>query len=224
MSAPASMTLLHCNECGQETKHELVSRAESKRTYSENRYDVDVVVTWKTLQCRGCDEVTLHRQQWCSENDPMDGPDPGTFFPPRVSRRKPAWVDRLDVPAEYVGLLNEVYAALHADSRRLATMGARALIDAIILRNVGDQRTFQEGLDALVREGLASKRNRDIIDAALGMGHAAAHRGHNPSAGDVTVVIDIVENVIHNELLAEPAIALKAATPQRSRAKKNEQQ
>ncbi|NMM07405.1 MAG: DUF4145 domain-containing protein [Polaromonas sp.] len=170
------------------------------------------------LECRGCEDVSLCRTEWCSEDHPMDGRNPGTYFPPRVSRRKPAWVDRLDVPSEYAGLLDEIYVALHADSRRLAMMGARALIDAVITRSVGDQGDFGKGLKKLVEKGLISERNKEIIDAAVDAGHASAHRGHCPSANDINVVIDIVENLIHNELLAEPAQALKSTTPQRERA------
>ncbi|NMM11923.1 MAG: DUF4145 domain-containing protein [Rhodoferax sp.] len=142
-------------------------------------------------------------------------PNPATYFPPRVSRRKPAWIDRFEVPSEYVEILDEVYAALHADSRRLAMMGARALIDAVIRRSVGEQDNFAKGLNELGSKDLISDRDREIIAAAIDAGHASAHRGHKPSSDDVNVVIDIVERMIHAEILAEQAQALKKSTPPR---------
>lgn len=157
----------------------------------------------------------MQRTDWCSEDDPQDGPGPATCFPPRISRRKPAWIDRHDVADEYVELLDEVYVALHADSARLAMMGARALIDVVIRRSVGDQDNFGKGLDALADKELVSNRDREIIKAAIDAGHASAHRGHKPSSNDVNVVIDIVERMIHAEILAEQAEALKKTTPQR---------
>lgn len=221
MSEQKKLVRAHCNKCGQETKHDVA--IERTHRYSEmvdpyHGFEVSWSKTYSMLECMGCEEVSLRRTEWCSENDPMDGPDPGVYFPPRVSRRKPAWVDRLDVPDEYAGLLDEIYVALHADSRRLAMMGARALIDAAIRRSVGDQGNFRGGLTTLVEKQLISERNRAIIEAAVDVGHASAHRGHKPSAEDVNVVIDIVENLIHNELLAEPAQALRSTTPQRERA------
>jgi hypothetical protein len=207
----------HCNECGRETKHDIVTRVDRRRTYDEDRYSVDVGSIWKVLQCRGCGEVALHRLDWCSEDDRTEGPGPGTYFPPRVSRRKPAWVDRFDVPYDYKGLLDEVYAALHADSRRLAMMGTRALIDAVIRRTVGDVGGFDKGLDALAAKYVIGERDRAIIEAAVDAGHASAHRGHRPDSDDVNVVIDIVERLIHAEILAEQAQALRAATPPRKR-------
>lgn len=145
----------------------------------------------------------------------MDGPRQATYFPPRVSRRKPAWASHYDLPSEYLSLLEETYTALHADSRRLAMMGARALIDAVIRRNAGDQQNFNQGLNALAEKYLISKEDRGIIEAAIEAGHASAHRGHKPTDEDVNVVIDIVERLIHAEILAEQARKLKMSTPPR---------
>lgn len=210
----------HCNKCRHETKHEIAMDRTIRGSEVFDPYQ-GIEVSWSTtysmLECRGCEEVSLRRTEWCSENDPMDGPDPGTFYPPGVSRRKPVWLDRLEVPAEYAGLLNEIYVALHADSRRLAMMGTRALIDAVIRRSVGDQDDFGKGLKRLVEKGFISERNREIIGAAVDAGHASAHRGHRPNSEDINVVIDIVENLIHNELLAEQVQVLKTTTPPRIR-------
>lgn len=219
MTATSKTVLVHCNECGHETNHDLISQVQRQRSFDEGQYSVEFVSRWRTLQCRGCEEVSLHRLDWCSEDDPMDGPGPGTFFPPRVSRRKPQWADRFEVPDEYTGLLDEVYVALHADSRRLAVMGARALFDAFIRRNVGEQANFAVGLKALEQKNLITQHNREVIEAALDVGHASAHRGHKPSNNSVNIVIDIVEHLIQNELLADDAKSLRSTTPKRNRAK-----
>jgi hypothetical protein len=215
MNATPKVIWSHCNECGQQTKHDVVHKAHHKRTLDDGLHSVDVGSTWSVIQCRGCEEVAMQRVDWCSEDDPQEGPGPATFFPPRISRRKPAWIDRHDVDDEYVELLDEVYVALHADSGRLAMMGARALIDTVIRRSVGDQDNFGKGLNALVEKDLVSERDLEIVKAAIDAGHASAHRGHKPSSNDVNVVIDIVERMIHAEILAEQAKALKNTTPQR---------
>ena len=204
----------HCNVCGHDTLHKVVKLVRKSRDFDDERYTITVGSNWRILQCSGCQEVAMSRTDWCSEDDPQD-PSIPTFFPPRISRRKPAWVDRLEVPTEYIGILDEVYAALHADSRRLAMMGARALIDTVIRRTVGDQDNFARGLDELSAKYLISERDRGIIEAAIDAGHASAHRGHKPTSDDVNVVIDIVERMIHAEILAAQAQALKKTTPQR---------
>ncbi|MBX7244990.1 MAG: DUF4145 domain-containing protein [Candidatus Sumerlaeaceae bacterium] len=205
----------HCNECNQETKHDSVHQANRQRSFAIDGCYVDVGSVWDVLQCRGCGEIALRRIDWCSEDDPRDGPGPTTYFPPRVSRRKPAWASRYDLPWEYLSLLEETYTALHSDSRRLAMMGARALIDAVIRRNAGEQPNFAQGLNALSEKYLISEQDRGIIEAAIEAGSASAHRGHDPSPEDVNVVIDIVERLIHTEILAKQALKLKESTPPR---------
>lgn len=218
MSTQPKIVQAHCNKCGQETKHEVVMERKHNASEMVDPYQ-SIEVSWSTtysmLECRGCEEVSLRRTEWFSEDDPMDGPNPSTYFPPRVSRRKPAWVDRLAMPDEYVELLDEIYLALHADSRRLAAMGARALIDAYITRCVGDQGDFAKELKKLVEENHIREAQREIVAAAVDAGNASAHRGHCPSVNDISAVIDIVENLIHNELLAEQAQTLRANTPPR---------
>jgi hypothetical protein len=207
----------HCNECGQETKHEIVNEASRRRTFDGDQYPAEIGSNWTIVQCGGCEEVSMRRVDWCSEDD-WQGPNPPTFFPARVSRRKPVWLAREHAQSTYVGLLNEVYAALHADSRRLAMMGARAIIDVVITRTVGDKGNFQKGLDELEQRDLIGKRDRVIIEAAIEAGSAAMHRGHQPTADDVNVVMDIVERMIQAELLEAKAKQLAGTTPPRGQA------
>ena len=217
-AAKAKTTWSHCNECGQETKHDIVHRASRRRTFDDDRYSVDVGSDWTIVQCGGCEEVSMRRVDWCSDDDRQEGPNPPTFFPARVSRRKPVWLTREHAPSTYVGMLDEVYAALHADSRRLAMMGARAIIDLVITRTVGDQGNFSKGLDELKKNDFIGMRDRTIIEAAIDAGSAAMHRGHQPTADDVNVVIDIVERMIQAEILEAKAKELAATTPPRKRA------
>jgi hypothetical protein len=70
----------------------------------------------------------------------------------------------------------------------------------------------------LKNKDFVSKRDRDIIEAAVDAGSAAMHRGHQPTADDVNVVIDIVERMIQAEILEAKANELAATTPPRKRA------
>lgn len=214
---PDAAILSHCNECGQETRHDQILHLERKRT-DENRSDgpYEIGTLWNVFQCRGCEEVTLYRSRWYS-NGMNERDDEGMYFPPRVSRHKPDWVRRLDLPEEYRDLLDETYLALHAGCRRLAMMGARALIDAFLTKNVGDRGTFKQGLAALVEEQFLVEQQREILETAVEVGNASAHRGHHPNSGTVDTVMDIVENLIHNECLRALKDDLASQIPARKR-------
>ncbi|EIK94013.1 hypothetical protein PMM47T1_24004 [Pseudomonas sp. M47T1] len=162
------------------------------------------------LQCLGCETVVLRVDHWHSEYDMGDQSE---FYPPRASRRPPLWM--WQIPDGWRVLLAEIYTALQADSKRLAMMGARALLDVYMNDNVGDLRTFDLKLSALVEKGRITDSDKAVLVAALEAGHAATHRGHLPSDADIAHAMDIVENLLQRHLLQFSAEALAKATPPR---------
>jgi hypothetical protein len=125
------------------------------------------------------------------------------------------------VESELYELHEEVYSALHANNRRLATMGARALLDMAMTDKVKDVGQFNQKLDALEKEASISKKQREFLEAALDAGNAASHRGHCPTAKQLDQVMDIVENVIQQiYVLPNAAAELKKSTPPRKKSAK----
>lgn len=202
----------HCNKCLGETNHFVI--AERKHCGSEvidqyYQHSIDWSTTFTMLECCGCENVTLKRVFYFSESDD----DEIEYFPPQVSRQLPRWHDEL--PDEWSGLIKEIYRALHADSRRLALMGARALVDLYMNEQLGDIGGFEQKIKKLESDGLISKPNKELLEVALEAGHAAAHRGHKAQAKEVNQVIDIVENLLNSYTLKDVAKNLKEKTPAR---------
>ncbi len=209
----------HCNNCGQGTKH--IVRFEHKIENSEEiesgRFSVEWCDTYTVLECCGCEDVSLKRQQWCSEW--MDEGTVDTYYPPRVSRRRPSFFDK--IPEKYSELLDEIYSALHANNKRLAMMGARTIFDAFILEKVGDVRGFKAGLMALNKNGFIAEKSLPLIEAAIDAGHAASHRSYRPSVKNMMLVMDVIENILQTDLLAKAEEELRKSTPKRESAKKS---
>jgi hypothetical protein len=211
----------HCNRCGNETKHDVVF--ERRQENSEiidlyNGYEISWVTTYTMLECRGCEEVCLKQTSWNSEEEG----ESIVYYPPRVARRCPSWFEELH--PDYRSLLSEIYAALYADSRRLAMMGLRTVIDLFMARKLQDSPRFAEGLKELVKQNYITTRSKEIIEAAVDAGHAAAHRMHNPSGDQLNVVIDIVENLVQFDLLSASAETLRETTPPRPPRKKEKKE
>jgi len=206
----------HCNRCAIETNHFVLFQHEASgvQSYDDNQPDTEWLVTYTLLECCGCTDISLKKSFWNSDYHD----DTEVFYPPRVSRMKPEFFDKL--PSEYKDLLEEIYSALHADNRQLAMMGARAIIDMFMARKVGDRGNFENGMNTLEANGVISKKNREIITIAIDAGHAAAHRGHRPPSQNVSAVMDIVENMIQHDLLLDSAEILRQTTPQRANRKK----
>jgi hypothetical protein len=172
---------------------------------------LEYTITSELFRCCGCYSITLRRT-----TDYGDfGPDTATqYFPPAVSRHLPSWW--YEIPEQLKTVLAEVYRSLDADTRSLPIMGARALIDMLILEKVGDVGTFGEKLKGLEGLGVISPQNSKVLSAALDVGNAAAHRGHSPKIDEVNAVMDIVENLLHAVyILPGMAEKLKKTTPPR---------
>lgn len=203
----------HCNKCLQETKHFVIAeRSNEGSEVIDNNHLIEISwkTTYKMLECCGCEHVSLQRKFYFSECNDVEV----EYYPPQISRQIPKWCHEL--PPEWSELLNEVYLALHADSRRLALMGARALVDLYMSEKLGDIGGFAQKIKKLEADGLISKPNKAVLEAALEVGHAAAHRGHKAKANEVNQVIDIVENLLQSHVLELSADNLKSQTPQRA--------
>ena len=202
----------HCNKCLRETKHFTVAERSSTGSESIDPYGYNEIswrTTFKMLECCGCENVSLQRKFYFSEYDEVEE----EYYPPQISRQLPKWI--YDLPVEWGGLLKEVYLALHANSQRLALMGARTLVDLYMSDQLGDIGGFAQKIKQLETEGLISKPNKIVLNAALEIGHAAIHRGHKACPKEVNQVMDIVENLLQTYVLATSAANLQSNTPKR---------
>lgn len=217
-----------CNKCLQETNHVLLHKEE--QPWEEQVDDFMPIYgnkIFKMIKCLGCDSVKLMHQSWFSESADEQG-DPITdtnYYPPAISRAEPKWLSDLGCiinsseQKRYVsGLLKEIYSALYNDSRRLAVMGIRALIEHLMITEVEDKGTFRRNLEAFQEAGYLSTRQREIIEPILEAGHAAIHRGFHPSADDVITVVEITESLIETIYVhSVKAEKLRQRVPQRQR-------
>jgi hypothetical protein len=228
MTVSQGVTSAHCNKCGLPTSHEIVASEGGKfQEQDDDGHWIDVVDAYDMLKCRGCGSITM-RHKW---GYPEYGSPTVTYYPPRIARRTPDWADVLlelmvddhsgpsfnpSVPFSIVGLMQEVYIALQNDSRRLVTMGIRSALESVMIDKVGDRGGFSANLDALVKDGYLSTRQAGSVEAILEAGHAAMHRGWQPTDVEVATLLDITESVIEVVYLHERrAAALEGTVPRR---------
>jgi len=214
-----------CNKCLGETNHLLLYKED--QPWEEEVHQGSVIYgseTFNMLKCSGCDSVKLMHESWfseiCHENgNPMVDIN---YYPPAISKAEPKWLLHLGgiIPSEQkqyiIELFQEIYSALHNDSRRLAVMGIRALLEHLMIAEVTDKGTFNKNLNAFQAEGYLSKKQREIIEAILEAGHAAIHRGYHPSSEDVLTVVEITERLVEAIYIhPDKANKLKERVPKR---------
>jgi len=198
----------HCNKCLGWKNHVIVH---TERTdWSEEIDDEHGVYIsggdiWDLMRCLGCDNVRLKHRSWFSEDcDERGNPAVNIeFFPPSITRQKPQW-RRQFLPHNgylhsYNGLCDEIYSALAMGAHRLATMGVRALVERLMIDQVGDKGSFEKNIKAFFDAGHVAPNQQGMFkDTLLEAGHAAMHRDFEPSADTVNTLLDIVEGIMHS--------------------------
>lgn len=193
----------HCNNCLDERHHYVLHEEEQSW---EEQYAFSGIYgsdTFRMLKCCGCDNVNLQKSTWSSEETDENGnPIPYvTYYPPAISRPKPKWLADLEFfrssdEAYIAELFHEIYSALHNDSRRLAVMGVRAMLEHLMISSVSDYGTFKKNLENFQVQGFLSAKQRKVIESILEAGHATVHRKYNPSEDDVNTVVEITESLV----------------------------
>jgi chloramphenicol 3-O-phosphotransferase len=95
-------------------------------------------------------------------------------------------------------------------------MGIRALLEQVMIMQVGDIGGFDKKLDAFQERGFISSIQRHAMRATLDVGDAAVHRAFVPKFEDLNTCLDIVEgvmSVIYSH--REEAERISAAVPPR---------
>ena len=209
-SIPTSMKV-HCNRCGGETNHLVLHHLHEE--WNENLGSDDApgpiqngFDAYSLLRCCGCDSIRFRHESWC--NDYGDE-SVTSYYPSARSRSLPPWLVGVEglrfifsqtfVPS----LLRQVYSAFHAQSFALAAMGIRALVEQMFIDKVGDKGSFIQNLDAFSSAGYLSRIQRDSLEATLELGHAAIHRGYEPSADDIRRALDIAEPLLETVYIHE---------------------
>lgn len=190
------MTYAYCNDCGGMRRHRMLKKVskswqdESGGIWGKNEYSL--------LECGGCEDIRLVHHSWFSEETDADG-NPilnEAYYPPSIYRKQPIWFGLLDRHWHITKLLHEVYSALQNNAPSLASMGLRAIIEAIMIDKVSDAGTFSENLKRFHSQGFISDVQHKALLAALELGHASIHRGHIPDSFQLETALDIMENLV----------------------------
>jgi hypothetical protein len=130
------------------------------------------------------------------------------------SNVRPDWYDELDDKMAHV--VDEIDTAIQVGLRSLTLMGIRALIEALMISCIGDdKKSFRKNLNELCKKGYTTERNADFLYKVIDAGSAVIHRGYIPSDEDVKLCIDMVKNLMEQVYVIHPKLdEMSKRTPQ----------
>ncbi len=212
--ASPTVTPAPCDKCRCETRHEILHK--TVQTDNDDNTGIWSKTIDEMIRCAGCHTVSLRRTGFFSEFVEPDGQPEAMikYYPSPSPRHRPVWVDKL--PDELEGLMGEIYEARRGPSVRLIAMGVRAVIDFVMLAEIGDSGGFEEKLQRLLDKGLISQTQHDTLATVVDAGSAAGHRGFKPAVELIDGMIDVVESLLQQHYIVGPMVAtLKRTIPPR---------
>lgn len=203
-----STTPAHCNNCGGRRNHHV--RCEHEKHYSERIDDYCTLQTYdkySIVECCGCGNVSIKHIHTFSEDMDEQGREVVhvNYYPKAYFRRKPAWTlePYWDIPSNKIKKIHdEIYSAMYNDCGILAMIGIRSLLEAIMIGKCGDNGSFANNIKKFYENGHISNVQKTYLETTIDAGHSVTHRGHIPSQEDLSMAIDITENIIETTYIS----------------------
>lgn len=219
----------HCSEClGSKNQRILFEESDSWSELIDEHDGIPIEIggsdSYELLKCCGCDRVSLRHTKYFSE---WGGPQI-SYYPPAQFRKLPQWLkpksaDEIALWHDHFvpRLLEQIYTSVFNSCFELAAMGIRALLEQVMIGEIGDQGRFVDNLATFEREGFVSSKQRETLETVLELGHAAIHRNYSPSLKEIVAALDITEAILesvyrHGKL----ADVIKKRVPPRKKAQR----
>jgi Domain of unknown function (DUF4145) len=187
----------YCDVCRGDKNH-VVLHSEKR---GDNTEDMFWSAEYMLLQCQGCDHVSFRMESSSSEDWPGDGPNVEIFPRTKVTRQRPVWFEDFlgfdsALPVPLNKMLRQVYEAFDEKLFWLVIMGTRAVIEAVMISKVGDQKSFAENLSQFSKQGYITDSHRQALNAAIDEGSAAIHKAKITNSATALAAIQVMENVL----------------------------
>jgi hypothetical protein len=218
--ADAEATYSYCHECRGDRNHEIlkVHRHEESFLDPASGEMITFGETCQPLKCKGCGFVSMRKAQWSSEMDYGDQPV-WRYFPPQYSKPLPKWLKDLQEISNLPLILRcfiECYEAFSANAVWLACVGARSVLEQVMIAKVSDQGSFPKNLKAFKDGGHISDQDENRLKILVEAGHASTHRSFVPKKEEVSVILDVLSNLLESLYFDENKLtALRNRIPPR---------
>lgn len=193
----------YCCNCCKMTNHTvLLEDTESHR----EEYSCDI--SYQILQCLGCDTKSFRKvfydleAAYPTDEEQWEVPEDVTVYPKAVEGHKE--IQNLWELPDVVGTIySEVLIALRENSKVLAGLGLRAVVEAVCNDLTISGRSLEVRINKLTSSGYISKNDAERLHGIRFMGNDAAHDIKKPKHSSLSVALQIVEHLITSVYILE---------------------
>jgi Domain of unknown function (DUF4145) len=185
----------YCTNCKRQTIHDLL-HDELEKHIAE-----DGTCTWKVyelIRCFGCQNISFHFSDCRSRtSDPHSEvlSAKSEYYPNSRDCREPIeGVEKF--PEVTQSIYKELLKVVHEDTRLLAAIGLRTLLESVCRDQSYTWRHLYEGIEDLSVYGILSFTQVEFLHACRFMGNVAAHEIVAPTMAELVAALDIAETLL----------------------------
>jgi hypothetical protein len=187
--------VLVCGSCGRDTTHEILLSLDSADETPD--HDIQWSESYLTVQCRGCQTVSFCIESSSSEDFDEENRAIITrrLFPNRIPGRT-ALKDLYFLPPKLRQVYEEARSALTEEFAILTGIGIRAIVETVCNENRASGRNLFQKITGLVKAGLISVKEAEILHDLRFMGNEAAHNVKAHTQTELNLAFDVVEHLL----------------------------
>lgn len=190
-----------CRDCNHATRHAIVASFDTEVHVAEG--DFTVWEQFQIIQCSGCD-LPSFREDYQSTEEFSAGEDGEQelqhherLYPPRVVGRA-ILEDAHLLPEAVHRIYRETHAALCNELMALATVGVRALIEAICNEKGACGQNLVAKIDDLHRLGVLTQSAAALLHRNRSFGNLSAHEIQPADPEVLSTCFAVVENLLQS--------------------------
>lgn len=189
-----------CKNCKRTTNHNVLHKHTwDSRGEDPNEYHFGV--EHLMVKCLGCENIAFRKEVHDYETYHQVSEDDWEYdiqtdiYPHFIRKHDTvnrAWV----IPQIVESIYKESILAIQEEAFTLAGLGLRATIEAICNEQDIKGKDLQKRINAMVREGLISKKDAQRLHSIRFMGNDAAHEIKKAKKASVLIALKIVEHLL----------------------------
>lgn len=190
---------------------------------------MDGSTTYCILQCCGCDTAFFRSTEYHSESvnygyDRFTGEEYREadldikYWPSPAARERPDWLILVEsFNSNLYSIVEQTYRAIDNNILTLAAIGIRTSVECSANAfGINTNQSFQKILIDLEKEGRIGESEKDLLVTVVEAGNAAAHRGWSPKIDQFDILMAVVEQFLHrNIVLQAQAGDIRSTVPTR---------
>lgn len=190
---------LSCKKCDGKTNHKVLSSVENHWFLGDFIQGID---KFEIASCCGCGDISFRFSSTNTEDIICDGETGETeyveteeLYPNRVVGRRQV-SETYFLPNLILKIYKETQGALSGKFNILASIGIRALVEAICKNCNAMGNNLEDKINNLVTIGILTKANADVLHETRILGNRAVHEMTAPNPEDLNIAMDIVGSLL----------------------------